>query len=160
MGGLAASGERIQRGGDDDMTAPTSSNATLRTNGNGATSQPSVKLGRKKRITGRGDLTDAEWALVEPLLPPERGREGRPASDNRVVVNGIVWHLRSRAPWREMPGRCGKWNSVYRRFSRWKQAGIWEPVARTLSQMLDRGGDCDCGCAEHTRPRSGTEATA
>jgi len=138
------------------MTTRTSSNGTLQTNGAAETPGLSAKPPRKRRITGRGDLTDAEWALVEPLLPPERGREGRPAGANRLVVNGIVWHLRSQAPWREMPGRCGKWNSVYRRYSRWKQAGVWAPVANMLSQMLGRGGDCDCGCAEHPRLRSRT----
>ena len=144
------------------MTVPTSSDATIRTNGAAAPVEPPAKFVRKKRITGRsrGDLTDAEWARLAPLLPPERGREGRPAGDNRMVVNGIVWHLRSRAPWREMPDRCGKWNSVYRRFSRWKQAGIWDPVANTLAQMLGAGGDCGCGCAEQARPRTGTEASA
>src|SRR5438034_9536507 len=97
------------------MTTPASLNATLRNNGNGVTSQPSERLGRRKRVA-RGDLADAEWELVAPLLPAERGREGRPAGDNRVVVNGILWHLRSGAPWREMPSRSGKWNTVYRRY--------------------------------------------
>ncbi|PYO03952.1 MAG: hypothetical protein DMD89_00655 [Candidatus Rokuibacteriota bacterium] len=82
--------ESAFRGGDDDMTTPASLNATLRNNGNGVTSQPSERLGRRKRVA-RGDLADAEWELVAPLLPAERGREGRPAGDNRVVVNGILW---------------------------------------------------------------------
>ena len=145
--------ESAFREGDDDMTTPTSWNATPRTNGNGVRSQPSERLGRRKRV-GRGDLADAEWALVAPLLPAERGREGRPAGDNRVVVNGILWHLRSGAPWREMPSRCGKWNSVYRRYSRWKQTGVWAPVARMLSQVLGLRGDCECGCAEQARPEA------
>src|SRR5213594_2469701 len=122
------------------MTTPASLNATLRNNGNGVTSQPSERLGRRERVA--------------PLLPAERGREGRPAGDNRVVVNGILWHLRSGAPWREMPSRCGKWNSVYRRYSRWKQTGVWAPVARMLSQVLGLRGDCECGCAEHARPEA------
>ena len=41
-----------------------------------------------------GDLTDAEWELVGPLLPPERGRPGKPARDNRTVLNGILWRAR------------------------------------------------------------------
>jgi transposase len=90
----------------------------------------------KESTVSRGDLTDKEWSLFEPMLPPERGREGRPANDNRVVLNGILWRLRTGAPWREMPDRYGKWNSVYRRYSRWNQAGIWGPVAVMLSQMM------------------------
>jgi hypothetical protein len=93
-------------------------------------------VGMKESVVSRGDLTDKEWNLFEPMLPPERGREGRPANDNRVVLNGILWRLRTGAPWREMPERYGKWNSVYRRYSRWNQAGIWGPVAILLSQMM------------------------
>lgn len=95
----------------------------------------------KESAVSRGDLTDKEWNLLEPMLPPERGREGRPANDNRVVLNGILWRLRTGAPWREMPDRYGKWNSVYRRYSRWTQGGIWGPVAILLSQMLMLQGD-------------------
>jgi transposase len=90
----------------------------------------------KESAVSRGDLTDKEWNLLEPMLPPERGREGRPANDNRIILNGILWRLRTGAPWREMPDRYGKWNSVYRRYSRWSQSGIWGPVAVMLSQML------------------------
>lgn len=95
----------------------------------------------KESTLSRGDLSDKEWTLLEPMLPPERGREGRPAHDNRVVLNGILWRLRTGAPWREMPDRYGKWNSIYRRYSRWSQGGIWGPVAVMLSQMMIQGGD-------------------
>lgn len=82
------------------------------------------------------DLTDFEWSVIAPLLPPERGREGRPAHDNRVVVNGILWRLRTGAPWREMPKRYGKWNSVYRRYDRWSKASKWGAVSILISQIL------------------------
>jgi transposase len=95
----------------------------------------------KENDVSRGDLSDKEWNLLESLLPPERGREGRPANDNRIVLNGILWRLRTGAPWREMPDRYGKWNSVYRRYSRWTQGGIWGPVAILLAQMLMLQGD-------------------
>jgi hypothetical protein len=51
----------------------------------------------------RGDLGEAEWRLLEPLLPPERGRKSRPAFDNRQIVNGILWRIRTGAPWRDLP---------------------------------------------------------
>ena len=84
----------------------------------------------------RGDLSEAEWRLLEPLLPPERGRKSRPAFDNRQIVNGILWRIRTGAPWRDLPDKYGKWITVYQRFRRWSQAGIWETVATTLAQSM------------------------
>jgi transposase len=59
----------------------------------------------------RGDLTDAEWRILNPLLP-DRGERGPPIPDKRRTVNGILWVLRTGAPWRDMPERYGNWNSV------------------------------------------------
>ncbi len=84
----------------------------------------------------RGDLSEAEWRLLEPLLPPERGRKSRPAFDNRQLVNGILWRIRTGAPWRDLPEKYGKWMTVYQRFRRWSEAGIWEAVATTLAQAM------------------------
>jgi len=84
----------------------------------------------------RGDLSEAEWRLLEPLLPPKRGRKSRPAFDNRQIVNGILWHIRTGAPRRDLPEKYGKWMTVYQRFRRWSEAGIWEAVATTLDQAM------------------------
>lgn len=70
---------------------------------------------------GRGDLSDAEWDVIGPLLPPERGRWARPAGDNRRFLNGMLHVLRVGCPWRDMHERYGKWNSVYVRFRRWAE---------------------------------------
>src|SRR5262252_9638896 len=75
----------------------------------------------------RGDLTEVEWRILRVLLPVERkpGRRGRgrPPADNRNIINGILWRLRTGAPWRDVPEKYGKWNSVYRRFRRWSACG-------------------------------------
>jgi transposase len=84
----------------------------------------------------RGDLSEAEWRLLKDLLPPERGRRNRPSSDNRSIVNGILWRIRTGAPWRDVPEKYGKWMTVYQRFRRWSRAGIWEAVATTLAQAM------------------------
>jgi transposase len=81
----------------------------------------------------RGDLSEAEWRLLEPLLAPERGRKGLPAFDNRQIVDGILWRIRTEAPWRDLPEKHGKWMTVCQRFRRWSEAGIWEVVATTLT---------------------------
>src|ERR1700756_111165 len=86
----------------------------------------------------RGDLTEVEWRILRVLLPVERkpGRRGRgrPPADNRNIINGILWRLRTGAPWRDVPEKYGKWNSVYRRFRRWSACGMWESVAIALAE--------------------------
>ena len=67
---------------------------------------------------GRGDLSDAEWARLEPLLPP-RPVTGRPPKDHRPVLNALLWLARTGAPWRDLPERFGPWRSVATRFCRW-----------------------------------------
>ena len=86
----------------------------------------------------RGDLSEAEWRVLKDLLPIEpsmRGRGRRP-TENRSVLNGILWRLRCGAPWRDVPEKYGKWNTIYRRFRRWSEAGTWEIVSITLAEMM------------------------
>ena len=75
----------------------------------------------------RYDLTDEEFALIEPLLPPERsGKAGNPYRSHRQVLNGIFWVLRTGAPWRDVPEHYGPWTTVYDRFRRWSHGGLFE----------------------------------
>jgi transposase len=80
----------------------------------------------------RHELTDAQWERLAPLLPPQHPPTGRPAKDHRSVLNGILWVVRTGAPWRDLPAAYGKWQTVYSRFRRWQEAGIWDQVLRTL----------------------------
>jgi transposase len=80
----------------------------------------------------RGDLTNQEWAIIGELLPPERGRWSRPAQDNRRFLNGMLYVLRVSCPWRDTHERYGKWNSVYVRFRRWAEQGVWDAMLQTL----------------------------
>jgi transposase len=84
----------------------------------------------------RGDLSEAEWRVLDGLLPPVEGHRGRPPLDRRATVNGILWRLRTGAPWRDVPERYGNWNSIWRCFRRWSDAGIWEAAATTLAEMM------------------------
>ena len=92
----------------------------------------------------RGDLTEAEWRILKVLLPVERkpGKRGRarPPEDNRNLINGILWRLRTGAPWRDVPEKCGKWNSIYRRFLRWSKSGVCESVATALAETMAESG--------------------
>lgn len=83
----------------------------------------------------RGDLSDEEWRVVEPLLPTERGRKSRPSYDNRRFFNGMLHVLRVGRQWRDMHERYGKWNSVYVRFRRWAEQGVWDALLETLVEL-------------------------
>jgi transposase len=91
----------------------------------------------------RHELTDRQWARLAPLLPPERPRTGRPNHDHRRMVNGILWRLKTGVPWRGLPERYGPWETVYSRFRRWQQAGVWERVLAALQAEADAVGDLD-----------------
>jgi transposase len=82
-----------------------------------------------------GDLTDEQWKIIGVLLPPERGRKSRPAQDNRLFLNGMLHVLRAGCPWRNMHKRYGKWNSVYVRFRRWAEQGIWDAMIGPLFEL-------------------------
>jgi len=91
----------------------------------------------------RHELTDAQWERLVPLLPPQRPHTGRPANDHRTVLNGIVWMLRTGAPWRDLPERYGSWKTVASRFRRWREAGVWDQILRTLQAEAAHDGTLD-----------------
>jgi len=82
----------------------------------------------------RHEVTDAQWERLAPLLPPQVPRTGRPAKEHRVVLNAILWVLRTGAPWRDLPERYGSWQTAYSRFRRWRDADVWDRVLRTLQE--------------------------
>ena len=73
----------------------------------------------------RGDLSNEQWARLEPLLPSSKGKRGHPYKDHRLVINGIRWRERTGAPWRDLPERYGPWQTCYDRFVSWQRRGIW-----------------------------------
>ena len=91
--------------------------------------------------TKRYELTESEWNRIKDLLPPEHpkeGKRGRPAKcDNRSAMNGILWITRGGAPWRELPERYGPWQTIYSRFRKWKEMGVFEEIFQTLSMDAD-----------------------
>ena len=83
------------------------------------------------------DLTNEQWERIEALLPKVKTKRGRPAQDRRKLLKGIVWVLRTGAPWRDMPERNGKWTMVYSRFQRWRKSGVWDRMFAELQTALD-----------------------
>jgi transposase len=80
----------------------------------------------------RFDLTDFEFDLIRPLLPDKP--RGVARVDDRRVLNGIFWVLRTGSPWRDLPERYGPYTTVYNRFNRWAKAGVWVRVFETLAE--------------------------
>lgn len=91
----------------------------------------------------RHELTDAQFARLAPALPPEKPATGRPNLDHRTVLNGILWRLRTGAPWRDLPERYGNWQTAYSRFRRWQRAGVWAGVLAALRAGGDARGELD-----------------
>jgi transposase len=84
----------------------------------------------------RHDLTDAEWARLEPLLPGQP-RQGRRWHDHRLVIDGIFFRTRTGCPWRDLPGRFGNWKTVCNRHRRWSGDGTWEMILDRLRAGSD-----------------------
>jgi transposase len=91
-------------------------------------------------MVGRGALTDAAWAELEPLLP-QNGQRGQQWRDHRSVINGSLWKLRTGAPWRDLPERYGPWRTVYARFARWQRDGTWDRLLAHAQTKSDAVGD-------------------
>jgi transposase len=84
----------------------------------------------------RGELTDAAWTRLRPLLPANRQRGGQ-WRDHRQVINGILWRLRVGAPWRDVPARYGPWQTCYDRFARWRRDGTWDRLLALAQATAD-----------------------
>ena len=90
----------------------------------------------------RYELSDFEWAVIEPLLPNKP--RGVPRVDDRRGLNGIYWRLRTGSPWSEVPERYGPYTTCYNRFVRWRKLGVWDRLFAAITsayagevQMVD-----------------------
>ena len=83
----------------------------------------------------RYELTDYEWAAIRPMLPNKT--RGVPRVDDRRVLNGICWVLRSGALWRDLPDCYGPCTTCYNRFVRWRRAGVWGRIMDSLAAAHD-----------------------
>ena len=120
----------------------------------------------------RHEISDADWARIQPLLPPRPG----PYAPDRRFLNAVLYVAKTGLPWRDLPERFGPWNSVWRRFDRWSRRGVWAGLFATLQDpdlewlVLDstviRAHPCAAGAkkkstgraARRTRPSGGVGA--
>lgn len=108
-------------------------------------------------MSERHALTDSQFQRLQPLLPSNRGKRGRPYTlDHRRTLDGIFWLLHTGAPWRDLPNRYGDWRSVLDRFNRWRNNGTWDNILAALQCQTDAGGGVDrrLFCADGTSVRA------
>ena len=115
--------------------------ATLqfRTVDTGMDAPPQKTLNRSTIMRSNCDLTDSQWAALDPLIPePSRRKDhrGRPLKDRRAVLDGIVWVLRTGAPWADLPDRYPPYQTCHRRFQQWVRSGILKGVFEALAADL------------------------
>ena len=109
----------------------------------------------------RHEVSEEEWALLDPLIPKSRAKTGRPPRDRRQMLNGLLWVLSTGAQWRDLPERFGPWETVYGYFGKWRASGLFDSILDALHLRLDREGkiDWDLWCIDGTSVR-GTRSSA
>jgi len=91
-------------------------------------------------MAGRGELTEEAWSVIAPLLPRSGGRGGQ-WQDHRRVINGILWQVRTGAPWRDLPERDGAWQTCADRLYRWRREGLWDRILAQVQTTSDAVGE-------------------
>ena len=86
-------------------------------------------------MSKRHALTDEQWDRIKDLVPGKDGDPGRSGSNNRLFIDAVLYVLKTGVPWRDLPERFGNWNSVWRRFDRWGENGIWKKIVKELSEL-------------------------
>ncbi|MGW9438057.1 transposase [Streptomyces sp. NPDC055607] len=116
----------------------------------------------------RHELSDAEWSVLSKFLPSS-GTSGRPRLNDRTVLNGIVWKLRTGSAWRDVPEHYGSWQTLYTRFRRWTLDGTFSRILQAVQPDKDEAGDIDWlvsidsttvpGARRHGAARKGEDPT-
>jgi len=88
-------------------------------------------------------LDDAQWALIEPLLPPQHSGKGRPMRDHRQVIEGVIYRYRCGIAWRDLPGSFGPWQTVWKRHRRFSGDGTWDDILAALLAHAEALGEID-----------------
>ena len=88
----------------------------------------------------RHDLTNEQWAVIEPLIPKKTSKRGRPRNDERRTLNGILYVLKTGCAWEDLPSEYGSDSTCWRRLNEWSLDGTWERIWRTFLSQLDAEG--------------------
>ena len=102
----------------------------------------------------RYELSDAQWDTIREFLPTN-GQRGQQWKDHRLVIDGILWALSDGGRWRNVPGRFGNWKTVYERFRRWSQEGLWDEI---LGELQARKAACRATSTGSCSPSTGASS--
>ena len=87
----------------------------------------------------RHSISDEKWKQIEPILAPRKKEtRGRKPKDSRLMFNGILWILKTGAPWRDLPERFGPWQTVYKRFAKWTSLAAWDELLNNVAKNQDK----------------------
>lgn len=108
----------------------------------------------------RHELSDQEWSEIADFFPPRPPKRGGRWKDDRTLLNGVFWRLRTGAPWRDVPDRYGPWQTVYHRFNSMRKAGLLDKIVERLQLRLNEAGliDPDLFCIDGTSVRASRAA--
>lgn len=90
----------------------------------------------------RHALSEAQWERIQDLFPAN-GNAGQQWKDHRLMVDGILWVVKTGAPWRDLPDRFGPWKTVYERFRLWTQQGLWDKILKRVQADADAADEID-----------------
>jgi len=88
----------------------------------------------------RHELSEEQWKQLEPLLPRRKNKRGRPGLSDREMLNAMLYRTKTGIAWRDVPERYGNWKTVYSRFLRWRDAGVWQQVWERMQAQADDAG--------------------
>ena len=91
----------------------------------------------------RHDLTDEQWARLEPLLPDRTPQRGGRWIDHRQIIDGVMWRARAGNPWRDLPAEFGPWQTVWKRHRRFSGDGTWDRIHAEILADADAAGEID-----------------
>ena len=94
-------------------------------------------------MNDRHVISDATWAVIEPLLPSTAGRRGGHYRDHRPIVEGIAYKFRTGCPWRDVPAEFAPWQTLWKRHAKWSADGTWARVLGELQGLADAAGELD-----------------
>ena len=108
----------------------------------------------------RHELTDKQWAIVDPLISVSTARTGRPPRDRHTLVSGIFWILNTGAPWRDLLERFGPWQTTYHHFPKWRRECVFDIMLEALQIRLNDRGliDWDLWCIDGANVRAARAA--
>jgi transposase len=89
------------------------------------------------------ELTDAQWARIEPLMPAQKGPMGPPFRPHRLILEGIVYRYRTGIPWRDLPAQFGSWQTAHRRHQQWSKDGTYDAILAAIQAKADAAGEID-----------------